>query len=76
MSYQYGVIEDEVTGAVVKWVRVFDEQDGVMRFQQFVQNDAKHARVVHNGSLKLDKDEVRNHFAAIRSSGAKLTPRL
>ena len=65
MSYQYEDIEDEVTGALVKWVRAFDEQDGVMRFEQFVQHEAKHDRVVHDGSLKLDKDEVRNNFAAI-----------
>ena len=65
MSYQYEDIADEVTGALVKWVRVLDEQDWVMRFEQFVQNEAKHDRVVHDGSLTLDKDEVRNNVAAI-----------
>ena len=67
MSFQHEDIPNEDTGAMESWVRVFDEEDGVIRFEKYVDNQAKHTKVVNNGELKLDKDELTNTFKAVHN---------
>lgn len=56
MNISMEKIPDAATGVMQDWVRVFDEEEGILKFDQYVENEAKHRKIVHNGKLKLDKD--------------------
>ena len=64
MHFQYEDIEDEVTGVTDQYARVYDQEDGVMRFEQFTQKKLSHNRTTNDGSLAMDKDEVKRNYQA------------
>ena len=65
LKYQKEQIEDPETGELIDAVRVFHDEEGVWDFKMYHDNKVQHKKEVHNGEIKLDKDELTNNFRAL-----------
>ena len=61
--------EDRVNpdGKVQKWVRVFDFDEGVLRFEGFEETETVHQKIIDDGSITLHAQQQAEHFQNMSS---------
>ena len=61
LKFQTELMFDAVKRAEEEWIRVFDQEDGVLRFDRYQDVGASHGKVLHDGNLQ----EARKRLSTI-----------